>query len=104
MIVVIIIALMSSANSYGALQWSAPGTIKNVRVSNGSLIYGDVEGVTLTCGSSSFRLASGLRLENGILSILLTAQSTGKKIKFHHEPGSCENTYTTIIRGAWIEE
>ncbi|MCU7843184.1 MAG: hypothetical protein KZQ93_05025 [Candidatus Thiodiazotropha sp. (ex Monitilora ramsayi)] len=96
------IAIIFISNNIYAVEWSAEGTVDKTRVYIGEYIYGKLEGVTLTCGNNNFRLASNLRLETSILSILLAAQTSGKKVQLLQEPGNCVNNTTSVIKGAML--
>jgi len=70
-----------------AADWSEVGKLNNVRVTSGEYIYGSLVGANLPCGGgSSFKVKSDLRLESGILSILITGQTSGVDVSILFDP------------------
>lgn len=95
----LLLLTLFSVNCYSSFSWSSEGYIDELRIYNGNQVYGKLVGVTLACGTSTFKLASDLKFENAIISMLLSAQTSGKKIILPQETGNCEGT-TTFIKGA----
>ena len=63
-------------------------------------MYGRLVGQVLNCGSANFRIDTNATRLQELVSILLTAQATGKTVEVF-ETGNCSGQFT-MINGARV--
>lgn len=99
-LLVLLVSMALSPVALSAQVWTGYGDVDHLRVWNGESILGYFVNETLPCGSGkNYQIKPDLPLQDTIVSILLTAQTTGKKVKLLYQEGECTENGNTYIYG-----
>ena len=81
--------------------WSQVGNVNDFRIQGGTAVLGKLEGVTLVCGTSEFRMVAGIEKEEQVFALLLSAQLSGKKVRLH-QTDECDEDNRSLVIGVRI--
>ncbi len=98
------LALALFQANVNAGEWTSLSTINNLRIIDGSYIYGNlINGDRiLSCGGWAFRVGGDTPLFKELVSMLLSAQVTGSRVKLY-DTGVCVNGDQTVINGVQLK-
>ena len=81
--------------------WSQAGNVNDFRIQGGTVVLGELQGVTLVCGTSGFRVVEGIEKEDQVFALLLSAQLSGKTVRLH-QTDECDANNRSFIIGVRI--